>query len=141
MVSLALALMLSAGPRPDCNLSQRRFDNYLGDGTVGGLWAPRWVHHSVHIALSGAVAYAVHRFTGWKAVPSTTASAVIVGMLPHARGLMEHHYPFDRADAAADLTISSEPLLVAIGSVKRDWWLTGLAVGLSYFAASCHASP
>lgn len=141
MIQLALALMLAASPRPDCNVRQHRFDNYLGDGAVGGFVAPRWTHHAVHIGLSSAVAYAVHRVTGWSAVPSTSVGAMVIGALPHARGLMAHRYPVDRADVAADLMIASEPLVFAVGRSKTAWAWTGVALGLTYLVASCHASP
>jgi hypothetical protein len=141
MIRLALAMMLSASPRADCNVAQHRFDNYLGDGNVGGFVAPRWTHHAVHIALAGAVAYAVHRVTGWGAVPAAGAGALAIGVVPHARGLLARRYPLNRADVVADITIASEPLIVAIGRARKTWVWAGVLAGLSYYVASCHASP
>jgi hypothetical protein len=136
------AAVATAQRGPDCNLAERRFDNYLGDGKAGGFVAPRYVHHVVHLGLTVGVAELAHALLRTRAVPSTAIGGLTM-QAPHLRDVAQGR-PVGGADAVADAAIASLPLVVAIGRSGRSWQSTVLAVtsvaGL-YLYASCRASP
>ena len=126
----------------DCNLNRRAFDNYLSDRS--GFVAPRYVHESVHVGLSITTAELAHVLFKRGPMPSTAIGAVTIGVLPHARGLVQHRYPFDGPDVAADALIASVPLIAVTARSAHSW--QGLALGAttilaSVLAAACGASP
>jgi hypothetical protein len=133
-----LARPLSSQP-PDCNLAAKRWDNPISDH--GGFVMRRY-QWTLAYAGASLVAYRLLRMKLSPAKASTTTTLVL-GTLPHVRGLIRHQYPIS-LDFVADLWTRSAPAWFVIGQSGGIWqsrFLAGTTYGLGQLVVMCYASP
>jgi len=137
--------VVATAQQPDCALSRRAYDGYLGDGKVGGFTAPRYVHQTIHVGLAVSVTELAHLVLHTRPVASAVIGAVAIGIVPHARdAFVRPIYGVTTRDALADAMLASIPLVAAVGWSARGWQSKVLAATTiigGYLAAACWASP
>lgn len=140
-VPLAAQRLRVEQPRPDCNVFERRAENFLSDHSY--TVQPRIVIHAEMGALPLMVAYALVRahFPHWLAA---SVAVVAIGVVPHVRSVfIQHRYAINPGDLAFDLWDRSTPFFWLAGrdTGSRSRLKAGGAWLAGYVALVCFSSP
>ncbi len=128
---------------PNCDLTQRRFDDPFSDHV--GWSMPRYQWHAFYAVASIAASEGIHRVTHMPRWASAVTATVAIGIIPHIRGgLLIKRYPVDPLDWSFDAFNRSAPIFVWSGMSGGTWQSKTIAAttyAAGYAALACYSSP